>query len=55
MIRFVEVDRPLPDKYRFLLFQDKREAELVCQRHDERGLQYRLPLPGHRAERKGHH
>ena len=25
VIRFTEADKPLPDKYRFLLFQDKRE------------------------------
>jgi hypothetical protein len=29
VIRFLEADRPLPDKYRFLLFEDKREVELV--------------------------
>lgn len=29
IIRYVEADRPLPDKYRFLLFEDKREVELV--------------------------
>src|SRR5450756_3195749 len=29
IIRFVEADKPLPDKYRFLLFADKREVELV--------------------------
>ncbi len=29
IIRFLEADKPLPDKYRFLLFQDKREVELV--------------------------
>jgi DNA modification methylase len=28
-LRFIEADRPLPDKYRFLLFEDKREVELV--------------------------
>lgn len=27
--RFIEAGRPLPDKYRFLLFEDKREVELV--------------------------
>ncbi|MYE87557.1 site-specific DNA-methyltransferase, partial [Candidatus Poribacteria bacterium] len=26
---FIEADKPLPDKYRFLLFEDKREVELV--------------------------
>ena len=29
LIRFIEADKPLPDKYRFLLFDDKREVELV--------------------------
>lgn len=29
VIRFIEAGRPLPNKYRFLLFEDKREVELV--------------------------
>lgn len=29
VIRFIEADKPLPEKYRFLLFEDKREVELV--------------------------
>ena len=29
IIRYLEADRPLPDKYRFLLFEDKRQVELV--------------------------
>lgn len=29
VIRYLEADKPLPDKYRFLLFADKREVELV--------------------------
>jgi adenine specific DNA methylase Mod len=29
IIRHLEADKPLPDKYRFLLFDDKREVELV--------------------------
>jgi hypothetical protein len=29
VIRFLEADKALPDKYRFLLFGDKREVELV--------------------------
>jgi len=29
VIRFVEAGKPLPDKYRFLMFDDKREVELV--------------------------
>ncbi|MBM4309235.1 MAG: adenine methyltransferase, partial [Deltaproteobacteria bacterium] len=28
IIRFLEADKPLPDKYRFLLFDEKREVEL---------------------------
>ena len=27
--RFIEADKPLPDRYRFLLFEEKREIELV--------------------------
>jgi len=29
IIRYLESDKPLPDRYRFLLFEDKREVELV--------------------------
>jgi len=29
IIRYLEADKPLPEKYRFLLFKDKREVELV--------------------------
>ena len=29
IIRFLEAGKPLPDKYCFLLFDDKREVELV--------------------------
>jgi hypothetical protein len=29
IIRYLESDRELPEKYRFLLFEDKREVELV--------------------------
>jgi hypothetical protein len=29
ILRYFEADKPLPDKYRFLLFADKREVELV--------------------------
>ena len=29
IVRYIEGDKPLPDKYRFLLFDDKREVELV--------------------------
>lgn len=29
IIRFLDAEKPLPDKYRFLLFDEKREVELV--------------------------
>ena len=29
IVRYLEADKPLPDKYRFLLFEDRREVELV--------------------------
>jgi len=29
IIRYIEAEKPLPDKYRFLLFGEKREVELV--------------------------
>lgn len=29
ILRYVEADKPLPDKFRFLLFEEKREVELV--------------------------
>ena len=29
VVRFIEGDKPLPDKYRFLLFEGKREVELL--------------------------
>jgi DNA modification methylase len=29
IIRYIEADKPLPEKFRFLLFADKREVELV--------------------------
>ena len=29
ILKLIETDKPLPDKYRFMLFDDKREVELV--------------------------
>ncbi len=28
IVRYIEADKPLPDKYRFLLFDDKRAAAI---------------------------
>jgi hypothetical protein len=35
IIRFLEADKPLPDKYRFLLFADKRE--IIRVKNEENG------------------
>lgn len=29
IVGYIEADKPLPDKYRFLMFEEKREVELV--------------------------
>jgi len=29
IIRYIESDKPLPERFRFLLFEEKREVELV--------------------------
>ena len=29
VIKYLQIGKPLPDKYRFLLFEEKREVELV--------------------------
>ena len=29
VIKYLEADKPLPEKYRFLLFDDDREVELL--------------------------
>jgi len=29
ILKLIEADKPVPDKYRFLLFDDKREVALV--------------------------
>jgi hypothetical protein len=44
IIRFIEADRPLPDKYRFLLFEDKREVELVWNGKTSEVCNIMLPL-----------
>ena len=31
ILRFLEADKPLPEKFRFLLFADKREIELALE------------------------
>ena len=44
IIRYLEADKPLSDKFRFQLFADKREVELVCSYiFRRRKLRYRQP------------
>ena len=44
IIRFLEADKPLPEKYRFLLFDDKREVELVWNGKTSETCQVVLPF-----------
>ena len=37
LIKLIEQGKPLPEKYRFLLFADKREVELVWNTLTSRG------------------
>ena len=46
IIRFIEADKPLPDKYRFLLFEDKREVELVWNGKTNEVCNIVLPFQG---------
>ena len=44
IIRFLEADKELPEKYRFLLFEDKREVELVWNGKTREVCQVVLPF-----------
>ena len=44
IIRFNEADKPLPEKYRFLLFEENREVELVRNRKTNE-VWYRCQMP----------
>ena len=46
IIRFIEADKPLPDKYRFLLFENKREVELVWNGKTNEVCNIVLPFQG---------
>ena len=46
IIRFIEADKPLPDKYRFLLFEEKREVELVWNGKTSEVCNIVLPFQG---------
>ena len=43
VVKLIEAGKPLPDKYRFLLFEDKREVELVW--NGKRGEVCNIVLP----------
>jgi len=42
IIRYIEADKPLPDKFRFLLFEKKREVELVWKGKTEEDKGHKL-------------
>ena len=46
IIRFIEADKPLPEKYRSLLFEDKREVELVWNGKTNEVCNIVLPFQG---------
>ena len=54
IVRFIEAGRPFPDKYRFLLFDEKREVELVWNGKTSEVCNIVLPfqVSGHRAGRR---
>jgi site-specific DNA-methyltransferase (adenine-specific)/adenine-specific DNA-methyltransferase len=45
LVKLIEQGKPLPEKYRFVLFEDKREVELVWSGKKPRGLHRRAPVP----------
>jgi len=49
IIRYIEADKPQLDKYRFLLFEDKREVELVWNGKTNDVCNIVLPFQGDRA------
>ena len=48
LIKLIEQGRPLPEKYRFLLFADKREVDRL-ERQVPRSLHRHPPLPDPRT------
>ena len=44
IFRFIEADRPLPNKYRFLLFEDKRQVELAWNGKTSEACNIALPF-----------
>jgi len=44
VIRFIEAGKPVPDKYRFLLFENKREVELVWNGKTDKVTEVVLPF-----------
>lgn len=52
LIKLIEQGKPLPEKYRFMLFADKREVELVWNGKSPRGLHRHPALPDARTHRR---
>ena len=45
ILRYIEADRPLPDRFRFLLFEHRREEELVSDGKTSEVCNIVLPSP----------
>ena len=45
IVKYLEAGKPLPDEYRFLLFEDKREVELVWNGKTNEVSNVVLPFP----------
>ena len=52
LIKLIEQGRPLPDKYRFALFADKREVELVWNGKTREVCNGDSPVSDSRAHRR---
>ena len=49
LVKLIEQGKPLPEKYRFLLFDDKREVELVWNGKTREVCTAILPFPDART------
>jgi len=45
ILRYIEANKPLQDKHRFHLFENKREVELVWNGKTNKGLAYDIISP----------
>lgn len=45
LVTLIQQGKALPEKYRFILFEDKREVELRLERKDARRVHYSAAFP----------